>query len=96
MGSGIVASWSGGHRPPSRDSDAADPRPDRSGWALINYSKYAKSRASSSEAAIVGRLIQPDRGDFSPEAASELLGLRFGDEDQARMRELSGKAQRGR
>src|SRR3954469_2572332 len=49
----------------------------------------------SSEAAIVGGLIKPDRGDFSPEAARELLSLRFGDEDQARMRDLSLKAQEG-
>jgi hypothetical protein len=49
----------------------------------------------SSEAAIVGRLIKPDHGDFSPEAARELLSIRFGDEDQARMRELSLKAQKG-
>ena len=50
---------------------------------------------SLSESAIVGRLIKPDRGDFSPEAARELLSLQFGDEDQARMRELSLKAQNG-
>jgi hypothetical protein len=50
---------------------------------------------SSSEAAIVGRLIQPDRDDFSPDVARELLGLQFGPEDQARMRELSLKAQEG-
>ncbi len=49
----------------------------------------------SNEAAIVGRLMKPDRGDFSPEAAQELLSLRFGDDDQARMRELSLKAQEG-
>ncbi|MBV8525805.1 MAG: hypothetical protein JOY71_27450, partial [Acetobacteraceae bacterium] len=49
----------------------------------------------SSEAAIVGRLIKPDHGDFSPEAARELLSLRFGEEDQERMRELSRKAQAG-
>ncbi len=49
----------------------------------------------SSEAAIVGRLIKPDHGDFSPEAARELLSLRFGDEDRARMQELSRKAQQG-
>lgn len=49
----------------------------------------------SSEAAIVGRLIRPDRGDFSPETARELLSLQFGDEDQARMRALSLKAQEG-
>ena len=50
---------------------------------------------ASSEAAIVGRLIRPDRGDFSPEAARELLSLRFDGEDQERMRELSLKAQDG-
>jgi len=49
----------------------------------------------SSEAAIVGRLIKPDRGDFSPELAREILSLRFDDEDQTRMRELSLKAQEG-
>jgi hypothetical protein len=53
------------------------------------------SPISSTEAAIVGRLIKPDHGDFSPEAARELLSLRFGEEDQARMRELSLKAQEG-
>jgi hypothetical protein len=51
--------------------------------------------SSSNEAAIVGRLIKPDQGDFSPAAARELLSLRFGDDDQARMRELSLKAQEG-
>lgn len=47
------------------------------------------------EAAIVGRLIKPDHGDFSPEAARELLSLRFGEDDQVRMRDLSRKAQDG-
>ena len=50
---------------------------------------------SSSEAAIVGRLIKPDRGDFSPETARELLSLQFGNEDQSRMEELSDEAQQG-
>ena len=54
-----------------------------------------ESLLSTSEAAIVSRLIKPDRGDFSPEAARELLSLRFGDDDQQRMRELSLKAQEG-
>jgi hypothetical protein len=53
------------------------------------------SPISSSEAAIIGRLIKPDHGDFSPKAARELLSLQFGEEDQARMRELSLKAQEG-
>jgi len=33
--------------------------------------------------------------DLPPETAREILSLRFGDEDQARMRELSLKAQAG-
>ena len=49
----------------------------------------------SSEAAIVGRLIKPDHGNFSPEAARELLSLQFGEDDQKRMRDLSQKAQEG-
>ena len=53
------------------------------------------SHISSSEAAIVGRLIKPDHGNFSPEAARELLSLQFGEDDQARMRDLSHKAQEG-
>jgi hypothetical protein len=47
------------------------------------------------EAAIVGRLMKPDRGDFSPEAARDILRLQFGEEDQERIRELSRKAQEG-
>jgi hypothetical protein len=54
-----------------------------------------QTQLRSSEAAIVGRLMKPDRGDFSPEAARDLLNLQFGEEDQARMRELSRKAQEG-
>jgi hypothetical protein len=50
---------------------------------------------SPSEAAIVGRLVKPDHGDFSPAVARELLSLQFGEEDQARMRQLSLKAQQG-
>jgi hypothetical protein len=50
---------------------------------------------TSNEAAIVGRLIKPDHGDFSPEAARELLSIQFGEDDQAKMRELSLKAQDG-
>src|SRR5271155_5368477 len=54
-----------------------------------------QTRVPANEAAIVGRLIKPDRGDFSPDAARELLSLQFGPEDQTRMRELSLKAQDG-
>jgi hypothetical protein len=48
-----------------------------------------------SEAAIVGRIMKPDHGDFSPELAREILSLQLDDEDQARARELSRKAQAG-
>ncbi len=48
-----------------------------------------------SEAAIVGRLMKPDQGDFSSEPPREILSLQLGDEDQAQMRELSRKAQEG-
>jgi hypothetical protein len=54
-----------------------------------------QTRFPSNEAAIVGRLIKPDHGDFSPEAARELLSLQLDPEDQARMQELSLKAQDG-
>ncbi len=54
-----------------------------------------QTHVPTNEAAIVGRLIKPDQGDFSPEAARELLSLQFGPEDQTRMRELSLKAQDG-
>jgi hypothetical protein len=47
------------------------------------------------DAAIVGRLIKPDRRDFSPEAAREILSIQLSPEDQARMQELSRKAQEG-
>ena len=53
------------------------------------------THAISTEAAIVGRLMKPDRGDFSPEAARELLSIQFGEADQTRMQELSLKAQEG-
>ena len=43
----------------------------------------------------MGRLMKPDRGDFPPEAVRELLSLRFGEEDQARMRESPRKTQEG-
>ena len=47
------------------------------------------------EAAILSRLIRPERADLSPEAARSLLKLDFDDHDRARMHELAGKAQDG-
>ena len=45
--------------------------------------------------AILGRLIEPDNGDLSPEAARSLLALEFPKRDHRRMAELSEKASAG-
>jgi hypothetical protein len=47
------------------------------------------------EAAILQRVIRPDLGDMSPEAAREILKLGFQESDHARMAELSDRAQDG-
>jgi hypothetical protein len=49
----------------------------------------------TSELAIFGRLLKPDKGDLSRELARYLLTLGFGEEDQARMRELAERNQAG-
>jgi len=46
--------------------------------------------------AILNRLIQPDVGDLSPEAAESILRLDFREPEHARMAELSEKAQSGK
>jgi hypothetical protein len=56
-------------------------------------SENAGSATDSSQAAIWGRLIQPDRDDLSPDAARSLLGVTFGDEDRLRAHELATKNQ---
>jgi hypothetical protein len=54
-----------------------------------------QTHVASTDAAIFGRLIKPDRGDFSPEAAREILSLQFDQDDKERMQQLSLKAQDG-
>jgi hypothetical protein len=49
----------------------------------------------TNDAAIMGRLMKPDRGDFSPEVAREILSIQLSREDHARMKLLSRKAQTG-
>jgi hypothetical protein len=51
--------------------------------------------ASEVETAILKRVISPEIGDVSPEAAKALLALGFPESDHARMEELSDKAQEG-
>lgn len=48
---------------------------------------------SSTEAAILSRLIRPDQDDWSNEAAQALLRLHFDDEDLDRLHELVTKNQ---
>jgi uncharacterized protein YnzC (UPF0291/DUF896 family) len=50
---------------------------------------------ATSTAAILDRLIRPERDDLSPAAARWLLELDFSNEDRARMHELAEKARQG-
>lgn len=50
---------------------------------------------TSGEAAILSRIIHPERDDLSPEAARSILKLDFDEQDRARMHELAGRAQDG-
>ena len=43
------------------------------------------------EAAILSRLIRPERADLSPDAARSILKLDFEDQDRARVHELATK-----
>jgi hypothetical protein len=51
--------------------------------------------ATATEAAILKRVIQPDSGNMSPDAARALLAFQFTESDHARMAELSVKARDG-
>ena len=51
--------------------------------------------ATPNEAAILRRVIRPEVGDISQEAARALLTFRFAESDHIRMAELSAKAQEG-
>lgn len=51
--------------------------------------------AAEAEAAILNRLVKPNRADFSPEVAEALLKLDFDQTDRDRMHELAVKNQDG-
>lgn len=51
--------------------------------------------AAQAEAAILSRLVKPNRADISPEAAEALLKLDFDPLDRERMHELAVKSQEG-
>jgi hypothetical protein len=48
------------------------------------------------KADIFGSIIEPRRGDLSPEHARYVLSLKFNESEQARSQELSYKAQEGK
>ena len=48
------------------------------------------------ESAILSRVIAPDEGTLSPEAARSMLSLSFGQRDLARMNRLAAKARAGK
>ena len=50
---------------------------------------------NSAEAAILSRMLKPERDDLSPEAARSFLKLEFDPEDLSRMHELGLRAQAG-
>jgi hypothetical protein len=50
---------------------------------------------ATAEAAILSRLVKPNRADFSPEVAEALLKLDFDPADRNRMHELAVKGQEG-
>ncbi len=51
---------------------------------------------ASKEATIWMRVIEPEKNMLSREAAHSLLGLKFSEEDKARMNELAQKNREGR
>jgi hypothetical protein len=51
--------------------------------------------ADHSEAAILSRVVRPERDDLSAEAARSVLKLGFDDDDRARMHELAVRGQGG-
>jgi hypothetical protein len=53
------------------------------------------SASATSEAAILHRVIEPDKPTFSPTSARDILALDFSQDDKERMHELSLKAQEG-
>ena len=48
-----------------------------------------------SEAAILDRVLEPDKPTFSPDSILDILALDFSEADKDRMRQLSAKANEG-
>jgi hypothetical protein len=52
-------------------------------------------RTTNTGAAILGRLLQPHKAGFSPEAARDILAMTFRPRDRRRVDALSAKAREG-
>ena len=50
------------------------------------------SAVANSEAVILGRAIDPENGNLSPEAARSILEMKLPDSDHRRLHELAAKA----
>lgn len=55
----------------------------------------SRAITAASEAAILARLIEPERDDMLPEAAGYILSIDFRDEDRDRMNALAERAREG-
>jgi hypothetical protein len=53
------------------------------------------TQADTSEVAILGRVLEPEKPTLTPEAARAILDLGFTQADKDRMRQLSAKAREG-
>lgn len=51
--------------------------------------------SANSEAAILSRMIAPERGDLTADAAKAILSLKFDDQDRLRMHQLVRMRQAG-
>ncbi|HJT76515.1 MAG TPA: hypothetical protein VJ739_04870 [Gemmataceae bacterium] len=54
-----------------------------------------QSPSSTSELAILSRVLEPEKPTFSPAAARQILALDFSPDDKERMQELAAKARAG-
>ena len=64
-------------------------------WTYLSAIPEPIMPTLNSEAAILKRLIEPDKDDLNPEAANYILRLNFREPDMERMDELAAKAREG-
>src|SRR5215471_1475604 len=67
----------------------------KEGESLAEECPMQTTHAAAAEAAILNRLVKPNRADFSAEVAEALLKLDFDQMDRERMHELAVKSQEG-